>query len=321
MASLSYTPPNGVFNRLVIVDSIVKLPAPSGGVVTLAPGTAYMFTVPIDLAGSRVSCPGPNAILGTAPELVSLSSTGLDPALPLVEATSNLPLSGLSITHGFGVSVDTSASPQATTMHWSRVNFIGCARSRRRSLRQARGTAKTGCEARYQANHRTRKTPPTMKELQQEGQESFTAGTDPASDGPPVVMLRMRNGAIRYMVREDKADEFKKQMEWLAGFYSDVRVCEEGLPISLESAAYSRATVYFYLGSGAAIEGETLDGEIGHVYRAVFRFTGLEVEFEEYPYALIKGEWSMVGRPIFHFDKVNLYTTAGNPILELLHSK
>jgi hypothetical protein len=146
-------------------------------------------------------------------------------------------------------------------------------------------------------------------------------GSDAVDDGfKPVVMLKLRSGAVRYLVLKEYADDFARDVERASKLF-DTRVDQEGSQISIEEAAVKRATVYFYLGKDAAIEGKTIEGEIGHVYRAVFhRNHRYEIEFYEYPYAFSNGKWGMVGRPLIDLSKIRLYTTAANAIIELLHS-
>ena len=109
-------------------------------------------------------------------------------------------------------------------------------------------------------------------------------------------------------------------MDRISKFF-DARIEQEGSQISLEDAVEQRATVYFHLGKDAAIKGKTLDGEVGHVYRAILYEDWHQIGFYEYPYVLSNGKWGMVGRPIINFDKLTLYTTAANAIIELLQSK
>ena len=157
-------------------------------------------------------------------------------------------------------------------------------------------------------------------------EQKITTGIDPAIDENfnPVIMLKMRNGSVRYMVAKDHAEDFAKymsDMDRISKFF-DARIEQEGSQISLEDAVEQRATVYFHLGEDAAIKGKTLDGEVGHVYRAIlFKNFYDKTTYYEYPYALSNGKWGMVGCPIINFDKLNLYTTAANAIIELLQSK
>ena len=152
----------------------------------------------------------------------------------------------------------------------------------------------------------------------------LAAGIDPIDDKfKPVVMLKLRSGAVRYMVSDEHADAFAKgmaDMECASKFF-DVRLQQEGSPISLEDAAITESTVYFYLGKEAVIKGKTLKGEIGRVYRAIFYKDPTHgIWYKEYPYAFSNGRFGMVGRPIIDLSKVRLYSTAANAIIELLQA-
>lgn len=108
--------------NLVIVTSASDLPAAVGGVITLESGMTYMLAGDIDLAGDRIVCDGPLAIVGGSSETCSLSSAGLSD--PLITSAYGLPMRNISITAAHALNL-VSADPQAA-LNWAGVNFVNC---------------------------------------------------------------------------------------------------------------------------------------------------------------------------------------------------
>lgn len=116
---LSVVPANG----LVVVDSLEKLPDPSGGVITLEPSTCYWFTTDIDLQGSRLVCQQDTCLIGTSSETSSIKSTGLS-GEALITSQFTLPIRHLTITADIALDLDGLGNGMA--LDWEGVNFLDC---------------------------------------------------------------------------------------------------------------------------------------------------------------------------------------------------
>lgn len=81
--------------QLVFVSSINDLPAANAGVITLAQNTVYRFVSNVDLVGSRFVLGHNTGLVGT-PYAATIRSTGLYAATPLITATQDFCLDGLS---------------------------------------------------------------------------------------------------------------------------------------------------------------------------------------------------------------------------------
>lgn len=112
-------------NNLVFVDTVSKLPAPSGGVITLADNVTYFVTVNLDLQGSRLVAGRNTTILGGSSENCSITSTGLGAGVPLVTSAWSLPMRGITLTSGTAIALDAAGNP-AQALDWFGVNFLNC---------------------------------------------------------------------------------------------------------------------------------------------------------------------------------------------------
>lgn len=81
----------------LLVSSALDLPEPVNGVIDLPPNVSYRISGIVDLAGARLRSSEPDAIYGASPEIDRIKSTGLDPNLPLIEATNNVTVSDMLI--------------------------------------------------------------------------------------------------------------------------------------------------------------------------------------------------------------------------------
>ena len=93
--------------------------------------------------------------------------------------------------------------------------------------------------------------------------------------------------------------------------------------IKIEHAALQKTVVYFYLRKEALIPGATLEGEIDHFYRGIFKMEKREnyvmyPVFYEYPYVYfgalenmttrLNNDWHQVGCPVFNHNEVQFFT-------------
>lgn len=83
------------YSQLVHVSSLSDLPASNVGVIALANNTVYRFVSNIDLVGSRLVL-GHNTGLVSTPHAARIVSTGIYPSTPLMTASDDFSLYGLS---------------------------------------------------------------------------------------------------------------------------------------------------------------------------------------------------------------------------------
>lgn len=83
-------------DKLVYVKSLVDLPSPSGGVITLTPYNTYVIIGNIDLAGNRLVCANVS-INGTSASVNTLTSTGLAGGQYLITATGSFSIKDVFI--------------------------------------------------------------------------------------------------------------------------------------------------------------------------------------------------------------------------------
>ena len=85
------------------------------------------------------------------------------------------------------------------------------------------------------------------------------------------------------------------------------------MKIKLEDAAKTQKKVYFRL-TFDCVNKNTLTGEIGYIYSAVFcyskAFDPPQISYYTYPYCYNETTkaWGMVGRPWFDFSKADYFT-------------
>lgn len=112
-------------SNLVFVSSLADLPAPVGGVIQLAEGTAYFFTALVDLLGARLVAASNNALLGSSSEIARITSTGLPPGSPLLTSRRTLTIQNLTFQDvDTAVDIDDDGGAGAPlALDWEYVNF------------------------------------------------------------------------------------------------------------------------------------------------------------------------------------------------------
>jgi hypothetical protein len=111
--------------QLVFISTLDQLPAPVGGVITLAANTAYWFTQDIDLLGDRFVCSENTVILGSSSENVRITSTGLV-GTALITSTWSLPMRDIAVEADVALDLDGGAMPNTKALDWFGVNFDSC---------------------------------------------------------------------------------------------------------------------------------------------------------------------------------------------------
>jgi len=111
------------YTYLIFVEVLADLPAPVGGVITLADNTAYYFTTTVDLVGSRLVCGINTTILGSSSENCRIKSTGLV-GTALITSNYSLPMRGITIEADVALNLDGDAV--TTAIDWFGVNFTDC---------------------------------------------------------------------------------------------------------------------------------------------------------------------------------------------------
>lgn len=113
------SPPEG---SPVYVRELSDFPTPSSGVITLEDNFVYIIVGNVDLEGNRLLCGENSTVLGITSENSFLTSTGLGVGVPLLTASSALPMTNITI-HD----VDTFIDFQGTNtepMDWTAVNIV-----------------------------------------------------------------------------------------------------------------------------------------------------------------------------------------------------
>lgn len=108
--------------NLVFVDDLSKLPEPVSDVITLLDGYSYLFTLPVDLLGSRIVSGENSVIVGLSSENCSITSTGLDSATALVTSEYTMPMRFITI-KDVGTSLDFDGTTNTVALDWTGVNF------------------------------------------------------------------------------------------------------------------------------------------------------------------------------------------------------
>lgn len=108
--------------NLVFVDDLSKLPEPVSGVITLLDGYSYLFTLPVDLLGSRIVSGENSVIVGLSSENCSITSTELDSATALITSEYTMPMRFISI-KDVGTALDFDGTTNTVELDWTGVNF------------------------------------------------------------------------------------------------------------------------------------------------------------------------------------------------------
>lgn len=115
----------GEASAFEVITSLGDLPAPSGGgVIALAPDTAYYFTTAIDLLGSRLVGAANSVILGSSSEVSRITSTGLATDQWLLSSDTTLIIRHVTFQDvQKGVYLDGTLDPGNVAADWTGVNF------------------------------------------------------------------------------------------------------------------------------------------------------------------------------------------------------
>lgn len=122
----------GANGALVQVSSESDLPAPVGGVITLAAGVSYHIIGTVDITpGTRIALGGIVSIFGSSSETSFLNGSGLG-GQAFITGGHTLPMRNLSITADGGPAVAIDGLAQKTAgenvaLDWRSVNFVDCA--------------------------------------------------------------------------------------------------------------------------------------------------------------------------------------------------
>lgn len=109
---------------LIFVNAKSDLPAPNGGIITLAANVTYFITTTIDLTGDRLVCGANTTLIGGSSENCRIKSTGLV-GTALITSTYSLPIRNITIEAD--VALDLDGDVNTTALDWFGVNFTDCA--------------------------------------------------------------------------------------------------------------------------------------------------------------------------------------------------
>lgn len=97
---------------ITYVQALSDFPTPVSSIINLESNQSYVVTSTIDLSGNRLVGQGTSTnLLGTSPEISKLTSTGLNPSIPLLSATNNVYLENISFINNSTVLSLDSNSP------------------------------------------------------------------------------------------------------------------------------------------------------------------------------------------------------------------
>lgn len=111
------------------ISSASDFPSARNGVITLAPEKAYFICGDVDLLGKRLVLGEDTCILGASSENASLTSTGLDPNLYMIETDWTFPCRHItfkSVSKAIGVNLNNTSTDTNLALDWTGVNFSGC---------------------------------------------------------------------------------------------------------------------------------------------------------------------------------------------------
>lgn len=109
----------------VVVDSLLDLPAPVSGVITLANNYTYYFVNTVDLVGNRLVAGQNTTILGASSENCRIKSTGLG-STALITSAWSMPMRNITLEADVVLDLDASSNANQA-LDWSGVNFTDCA--------------------------------------------------------------------------------------------------------------------------------------------------------------------------------------------------
>lgn len=107
-------------SKIITVHTLSDLPAPSGGVITLADNTSYYITTAIDVGANRIQCGLNNSLHGDDADNCSLTATGLSAATAFITSTSSLSLMSITIKD---VGTALSLNDSTNQLNWRAVRF------------------------------------------------------------------------------------------------------------------------------------------------------------------------------------------------------
>lgn len=108
------------------VTSVIDLPEPVDGVITLGAGNTYYINDDIDLHGNRLETGGVVTIIGTSSETASITSTGLADGVPLLTSRYTIPIRYLTFRDvDTACYIDDDGGANAPlAIDWIGVNFL-----------------------------------------------------------------------------------------------------------------------------------------------------------------------------------------------------
>ena len=121
--SQGFTGKSIFYTNLIFVNIKADLPAPIGGVITLADNVTYFFTTTIDLTGDRLVCGINTTLIGGSSENCRIKSTGLT-GTALITSNYSLPIRNITIEAD--VALDLDGDGVTTALDWFGVNFTDC---------------------------------------------------------------------------------------------------------------------------------------------------------------------------------------------------
>lgn len=110
-------------DKIVIVDSLSKLPEAIGKVRTLEATKTYVVTTKIDLLGDRVITAGICNLFGLSSETSFLTSTGLPEGVPLITSNYTIVIESISF-HDVHTCFSIDGNTNLVALDWKSVNFI-----------------------------------------------------------------------------------------------------------------------------------------------------------------------------------------------------
>jgi hypothetical protein len=110
-------------NKTILVRSLIDLPKPLSGVITLLDNYTYYFDRELDLNGNRLVSGVNTALVGNSSENSRIKSTGLT-GVALITSAYSLPMRFITIEADIALALNGDAV--TTAIDWFGVNFTNC---------------------------------------------------------------------------------------------------------------------------------------------------------------------------------------------------
>ena len=111
------------------ISSLSDFPRPRNKVIELPAEKVYFICGDIDLLGNRLVLGEDTCLLGGSSENASLTSTGLDPNLYMIETDWTFPCRHITfrnVSRAIGVNLNNTSTDTNLALDWTGVNFEGC---------------------------------------------------------------------------------------------------------------------------------------------------------------------------------------------------